>query len=249
LKWNASLYDTKCGFVTRYGEDLVELLAPASGERILDIGCGTGHLTKKIAEAGARVVGMDNSADMIAAARAAHPDLEFITANAADFALDPPFDAIFSNAALHWVTEAEAAVICMARALKLEGRFVAEFGGRGNVARITSALRDALRDLFQVDFHRNHFYPGLGEYAGLLEKHGLSVRSAWLYERPTELPEGETGLRHWIEMFWGSDLSDLSANQKERLLVQVENRLRPELFRDERWFADYRRLRIVAVKE
>src|SRR5690349_9519282 len=103
MRWDPTRYDNKCGFVTGYGEDLVALLNASPGERILDVGCGTGHLTAAIASAGAVVVGLDNSPDMIAAAREAHPDLEFILADASDFAVDAPFDAIFSNAALHWV--------------------------------------------------------------------------------------------------------------------------------------------------
>ncbi|MGH6628953.1 MAG: class I SAM-dependent methyltransferase [Burkholderiales bacterium] len=137
MQWDSSLYDDKHSFVTKYGEGVLELLAPQPGERILDVGCGTGHLTQLIAGAGAQVTGMDNSAEMIATARAGHPDLRFVVGDAADFFFDEPFDAVFSNAALHWVHRAEEAVICMSRALKPGGRFVVEFGGKETWNRFT----------------------------------------------------------------------------------------------------------------
>jgi trans-aconitate methyltransferase len=115
---------------------VLALLNPQRGERILDVVCGTGHLTKLIAEAGAEVVG-DSSPEMVETARAASPDINFVVADAADFSFTEPFDAVFSNAALHWVTKAEQAVVCMAQSLKQGGRFVVELGGKGNIAAIT----------------------------------------------------------------------------------------------------------------
>jgi trans-aconitate methyltransferase len=113
MKWDSSLYDQKHSFVFKYGEEVLALLNPQRGERILDVGCGTGHLTKLIVEAGAEVVGIDSSPEMIEAARAACPDINFVVADAANFSFTEPFDAVFSNAALHWVTEAEQAVVCI----------------------------------------------------------------------------------------------------------------------------------------
>ncbi|HYE71933.1 MAG TPA: class I SAM-dependent methyltransferase, partial [Blastocatellia bacterium] len=123
MKWDSSLYDQKHAYVTKYGEGVLDLLNSQAGERILDVGCGTGHLTKKIAESGAEVVGIDSSAEMIEVARTTYPEINFVVADATDFSFDKPFDAIFSNAALHWVKPPEQAVICMSRALKSGGRF------------------------------------------------------------------------------------------------------------------------------
>ena len=249
MKWNASLYDEKHSFVFKYGEEVLALLNPQHGERILDVGCGTGHLTKLIAEAGAEVVGIDNSLEMVEAARAAYPDIEFVVADAADFSFTEPFDAVFSNAALHWVTEAEQAVVCMARALKQGGRFVVELGGKGNVAAITRATREAIWEVLQVEVDYGRYYPSVSEYSGLVERHGLLVRSAILFDRPTKLEAGEQSLRNWIAMFDHGVMSNVPDDKKEQVIRKVEDKTRCILFVDGYWFADYRRLRMVAHKE
>src|SRR5438270_5751580 len=169
--WNAALYAGKHSFVFGYGRDLVSLLDPQPGERILDLGCGTGQLTRAIADAGAQVVGIDNSPGMIEAARAEYTDLEFEQADARSFSFPYAFDAVFSNAVLHWVLEAESVVRCVSSSLKPGGRFIAEFGGHGNVARISDALREALREEGQADERAWWYYPTVGEYSALLEKH------------------------------------------------------------------------------
>ncbi len=248
-QWNAALYDRKHAFVFEYGKDVLSLLAPHPGERILDVGCGTGHLTKSIADAGAAVVGIDSSAEMIAKAKESYPDIAFQVADARDFAFPEPFDAIFSNAALHWVLEPERAVICMAKALRPGGRFVIEMGGKGNVGRILTALETAMRDLAGVEVSARNYFPSIGEYTPLLEKHGLEIEQAWLFDRPTPLDDGENSVRNWLTMFRGSVFDDLSDDVKEAVLSSVETTLRPELFADGNWTADYRRLRITARKK
>jgi trans-aconitate methyltransferase len=249
MKWDSSLYDRKHAFVTKYGEGVLELLAPQAGERILDVGCGTGHLTKKIAEIGAEVVGLDSSAEMIETARAAYPEIEFVVADAADFSFDEPFDAVFSNAALHWIHPPEQAVICMSRALRAGGRLVAEFGGKGNVAKITDALRQAIGELVQVEAAHGNYFPSVGEYATLLERHGLEVGSAWLFDRLTKLEEGEGGLADWVRMFRGKMMAAVPDELKPAVIEKVKGQLRAELFIDGSWHVDYRRLRVVARKE
>jgi len=248
-KWDASLYDRKHAFVFRYGEEVIELLAPQRGERILDVGCGTGHLTSKIAGAGAHVTGIDSSAEMIASARTAYPALDFRVADATDFTFGELFDAIFSNAMLHWVKRAEDAVVSMSRALRPGGRFVVEFGGRGNVTHIDSAVEESVRKVAGREALATKYYPSIGEYSTLLERHGLQVRSALLFDRPTRLEEGELGLRNWIMMFRGELLSEVTNEEREKIFQAVEGKTRGALFRDGSWFADYRRLRITALKE
>lgn len=248
-KWDSSLYDQKHAFVFKYGEELVGLLSPKAGERILDIGCGTGHLTKAIALAGADVTGIDNSPEMIDSARVRYPEIDFQVADAADFDLGEPFDAIFSNAALHWVRKAEEAVAAMSRALKPGGRLLVEFGGRGNVKRLYTALERAIRTVGGVDVQASNYFPSIGEYAGLLERYGVLVRNASLFDRFTRLEDGELGLRNWITMFRGELLKDFTEVDRERIFQLVESETRDSLFMDGNWFADYRRLRISAVKE
>lgn len=227
---------------------MLALLAPKAGERILDVGCGTGQLTKAIAESGASVVGIDKSPEMIESAQSNYPGIQFRVADAADFSFAEPFDSVFSNAALHWVTRAESAVECIATALKPGGRFVAEFGGKDNAGNIARAIQQTLKERLQVEVNHDWYFPSIGEYTSLLEKHGLEVSSAWLFDRPTPL-EGESGLRSWIEMFCGSMIKDVPETVRENILGEVEAKLRGTNYQDNVWFVDYRRLRITATKK
>ncbi len=247
MDWDAALYDDKHAFVWRHGASLVELLAPQPGERILDLGCGTGHLTAALAAAGAAVVGLDHSADMLAQARAAHPHLHFVQGDARDFALDTPFDAVFSNAALHWVRPPDAVVRCVHNALKPGGRFVAEFGGRGNVRGISAAMLTAAKQLGVPAQLPSWYFPTVGEYAALLEAFGLEVRFATLFDRPTPLV-GPDGLRDWVAQFGCVALEAVPAKRRADFLTAVEVAARAALCRDGAWVADYRRLRVVAVR-
>jgi trans-aconitate methyltransferase len=243
--WNADLYDKSHSFVWKFGAALLELLEPKPGERILDLGCGTGPLTAQIAAAGAEVVGIDSSPDMVEQARRAFPELHFEVADARTFALAGKFDAVFSNAVLHWVKEPEQAVSRIRAALKPGGRFVAEFGGRGNTEKLADGLRRQAAAFGITGYETPWYYPGIAEYSGILEQYGLEVTFATLFDRPTPL-EGEDGLRKWFEMFGGSLLDRLSAGDRAACLTALETELRPALYRDGTWFADYRRLRIVA---
>jgi trans-aconitate methyltransferase len=254
MKWNAQKYDEKHAFVTQYGAGVLPLLNAQSGERILDVGCGTGHLTAQIADSGAQVVGMDASPEMIAAAQKAHPHLKFIVADAANFSFETldeneSFDAIFSNAALHWIVRMEEAVVCMAGVLRRGGRFVVEFGGKGNIEKITRAFENAAREVSGAQVEHGRIYPSIAEYSHLLEKHGFLTRHAELFDRPTKLEDGENGLRNWLLQFNRAVLAQIPEAKREAVISRTENLLREDLFREGNWFADYRRLRIVAVKE
>ena len=250
-RWDPALYDSKHSFVWKYGRELIEMLAPQPGERILDLGCGTGHLTNQLAVTGASVTGLDRSSAMIEQARLNYPHLGFEEGDAADFTFAEPFDGVFSNAALHWVQRAENVVACVARALKPGGRFVAEFGGKGNIRAIHVALLGALDELglAREPVWNPWYYPSIGEYASLLERHGLEVRHATLFDRPTPLEEGERGLRLWLEMFAGELFDTLTVEEREQAIQSVERRLRPARFRDGSWHADYTRIRVSARRE
>lgn len=243
--WDATRYQSKHSFVWRYGADLLELLAPRPGERILDLGCGTGQLTAEIARAGAHVTGLDYSPDMLADARKNFPELTFVLGNAAGFNFPDPFDAVFSNAALHWVKDADGAVSSIARALRPGGRFVAELGGQGNTASVLAALRAVLGP--SADERSPWFYPSVGQYAAILERHGMEVRNASLFDRPTPL-DGENGMDNWLQMFMQSYLREFSPERANDLVRQLVDHLRPALYRDGVWTVDYRRLRVVAVR-
>jgi trans-aconitate methyltransferase len=247
--WDAQLYEQRHSFVWKLGGDLIELLAPRPGERVLDLGSGTGQLTAEIAKRGVEVVGIDNSAEMVEQARRNHPDLRFEIGDARTFALDRPFDAVFSNAVLHWVKPPGEAVDRIRHALRPGGRFVAEFGGAGNVGHIAAAIRAALRELRLGDFDAIDpwYFPTVGQYAAILEGCGFEVRFATLFDRPTPL-EGEGGMRDWVRMFGGAFLRAVPEALQEPFLSLVERTTRPALHDEGQWHADYRRLRVVAYK-
>ena len=252
--WDPDRYDGDHAFVYEYGEDVVGLLGPAAGERILDLGCGTGHLTAEIAASGAEVVGMDNSAEMLETARAEHPDLRFVRGDAQEFALgapldvEEPLDAVFSNATLHWLADPDAAFESVAGVLRPGGRFVGEFGGTGNVSAIVESVSAELSARGH-EVENPWYFPSVGEFASSIESHGFEVRRAELFDRPTELEGGDEGLRSWLAMFGDSLLAPAEGEEREDVLAAVEEGLRPEQFEDGAWIADYRRLRFVAVGE
>lgn len=248
-RWDVALYNSKHSFVWKYGEALIEVLSPQSTERILDLGCGTGHLTHKIASSGAEVVGIDNDPSMITQARQSYPDLQFEVVDGANFRFNRPFDAVFSNAALHWITEPERAAACIWRALKPEGRFVAEFGGKGNVEAIINAIHHAF-EVLGYPAKREYspwYFPSVGEYSALLEEQGFSVTHAALFDRPTPL-DGANAICDWVEMFGNTFLIGISPDKRDPLFQEIKDQLRPKLYRNGTWFADYKRMRIVAVK-
>ena len=227
--WDASAYDTRHSYVFRFGASLIGDLKPQPGERILDLGCGTGHLTNEIAAAGAAVLGIDSSAEMIEQARSNYPQVRFEAADATEYRTSEQFDAVFSNAALHWMKPPDAVAESISLALKPGGRFVAEMGGKGNTASILAITK---RNIW--------YFPSIGEYSSLLERHGIEVVQAMLFERPTPV-EGENGLRDWLGMFYKPPLP-------ENVIAAAEGELRPKLFRDGTWYIDYKRLRVIAKR-
>jgi trans-aconitate methyltransferase len=242
-RWDPARYERSARFVSDLGMPVVALLAPGDGEHILDLGCGDGALTIKLVEAGCTVVGVDSSVEMVAAATARGLDARVMDGQSLQFANE--FDAVFSNATLHWMKDPEAVTAGVWRALKPGGRFVGELGGEGNVAAIVSAMESALAARgFSVP-NPWHF-PRPEEYRALLESGGFEVRSLELIPRPTLLPEGARG---WLETFAQPFTSILAAEDRPRFLAEVVEVLR-DLLCDEtgNWRADYVRLRFAAAK-
>ncbi|MYD51251.1 MAG: methyltransferase domain-containing protein [Dehalococcoidia bacterium] len=250
-EWDASRYDSAHSFVWERGRGVVDLLAPKPGERILDLGCGTGHLTDQIAESGAEVVGIDSSEDMVRVASENFPHLRFEVADARSLPFECEFDAVFSNAVLHWVRPPEAVVDSVRRALRPGGRFVAEFGGENNIRAIMTAVGEALYRLEQdgTEVYRpNKYFPPLDEYVSLLESRDFRVANSAHFERPTPLDGGEEGMRRWLRMFGWDYLSPLSPSQREEVVAYVEKATRPTLYTNGTWTADYWRIRFEAFK-
>ncbi len=243
--WDTDRYQNQHSFVWQYGAALVDLLNPQPGERILDLGCGTGELTYALAETGAIVSGIDADAAMIAVAQQQFPQLSFSMADARNFKLEQPIEGIFSNAVLHWVKPPEQVVQSVANALKPGGKFVAEFGGKNNVQTILKAV-ETIR---QRDNLNPWYFPSVGEYTHLLETYGLEVTFATLIDRPTPLNDGERGLENWLRMFGNELWAGLPIDQIETVIRRMEILLRPQMYDGSQWHADYRRLRLVAVRQ
>ena len=244
-QWNSSRYAKNARFVSDLGEPVVDLLNPQAGERILDLGCGDGALTEKIIARGAEVIGIDASADMVMAARHRSIDARVVDAYQLGFASE--FDAVFSNAALHWMKRDPDAVIQgVRRALKPEGRFVAEMGGHGNVAAITVELRATLENYGIKDAAAiiPWYFPSPDEYRQRLNRVGFRTDYIELIPRPTLLP---TGMRGWLETFAMPFTSSVPQEARANFLDEVTERLRPVLCdASDRWTADYVRLRFLA---
>jgi trans-aconitate methyltransferase len=247
--WDTELYEAKHNFVWKFGAGVVDLLDPKPGERILDLGCGTGQLTAKIAEAGAEVMGLDASPEMIGQARQNFPGISFVLEDAARMSFHSEFDAVFSNAALHWMTEARQVAERVGVTLRPGGRFVAEFGGKGNIAHILEAIDTVLPRFYDPapTPPTRTYFPSIAEYGTLLEAAGLELRTALLFDRRTPL-EGENGMEDWIRQFKWYYFEPLPQQRREQALSATVEALRPHLWDGDHWCADYRRLRIVAVK-
>ena len=232
-------------YVSQYGRELVELLCPQAGERILDLGCGDGELAHAIARRGCHVQGADPSEAMVQAARARGIEAVLMSAEEMDF--EQEFDAVFSNAALHWMKNADLVIANVYRALKPGGRFCAELGGKNNVETI---VREIYRELdsrgLDADLYDPWYFPSKDEYSTKLEASGFTVKSAKLFERPTLLPTDVVG---WLKTFAVPFLRDIAENEHEQFARNIAERVSSTLKNDAgQWFADYVRLRFVAEK-
>jgi trans-aconitate methyltransferase len=243
--WDPERYARNARFVADLGAPVVELLAPRASERILDLGCGDGALTAKLASMGCHVVGVDSSAAQIDAARKLGLDARVMNGEALDF--DREFDAVFSNAAMHWMRNPAKVIAGVERALGPHGRFVGEFGGHGCVAKIRKALVEALnrRDI-NGEAASPWYFPTVEDYSEQLRRGGFVVSFIALIPRPTRLPGDVTG---WLETFAESFTSTLSPAERPSYIAEVREVLCPELRdADGKWTADYIRLRFAANK-
>ncbi|MEO8475300.1 MAG: methyltransferase domain-containing protein, partial [Chryseolinea sp.] len=221
-----------------------------TGERVLDLGCGTGDLTKSIKDAGVAVIGIDGSSEMIARAQEKFADIDFRVADARDMKLDVTFDAIFSNAVLHWIPDQDKVAQQMNAHLKPGGRIVVEFGGKGNNQQMIDALHSIFKDRgYNTNASINAwFFPSIAEYSTILERHGFRVILMEHFDRPTPL-KGVDGIKDWFKMFGDKLFTDIPEPVKEDILNEVQFRLEPTHLLDGVWIADYKRIRAIAIKE
>jgi trans-aconitate methyltransferase len=244
--WDPERYARNARFVADLGAPVVELLAPQPGERILDLGCGDGVLTAKLSAMGCEVIGVDASAAQIEAARKLGVDASVMDGE--NLAFNNEFDAVFSNAALHWMRNPDKVIAGVCRALRPQGRFVAEFGGHGCVATIKKALVDALnRRGIKGEAAIPWFFPTVEDYSQRLTKAGFAINYIALIPRPTPLPGDITA---WLETFAESFTNALPPADRPAYIAEVQESLRPHLCNAEgKWTADYTRLRLSANKQ
>lgn len=244
MLWDARTYDEKFGFVTEYGDELLELLDVAPGSTVLDVGCGTGAHAAELARRGFEVVGVDSDPAMLARAAEEHPDVEFIAADAQTLELGRTFDAAISNAALHWMTDQAAALSSIRRALRPAAPFVAEMGGKDNVATVDAAVVAAAGELGVSIPPIRKFFPSVAQEATLLEAAGFDVSGMWWFPRPTRLVAGRTPA-DWTRLFRADVWEAVEPAQHARFGSLIDEHCRA--LRDDRgWFIDYHRLRFVA---
>ena len=243
--WDPDSYARNARFVSDLGAPVLELLAPQPGERILDLGCGDGALTAKLVALGCSVLGVDASAAQVEACR--QLGLDARVGDGERLNCGAEFDAVFSNAALHWMKRPDDVIAGVSRALKAGGRFVAEFGGFGCVEKIKRALIASLATR-GIDGERLNpwYFPTVEDYSARLVRGGFAIRYIALIPRPTPLP---TEINGWLETFAQSFMAPLEAGERAGFIAEVRESLRPELCSaDGKWFADYVRLRFAADK-
>ncbi|MGN0534215.1 MAG: class I SAM-dependent methyltransferase [Eubacterium sp.] len=245
-KWNAENYTNNFQFVHKYGEDLIDYLTVSKGSLVVDLGCGNGALTQRLWEKGFRVLGIDASASMLQKAKELHGTLNFAQGDACSFFLEEKADAVFSNAVFHWIDNHERLVENISDNIKTGGELVFEFGGKGCAETIHNAMEKAFA-AHGLKYKNRFNFRSIGEFTPILEKHGFRVEYAALFDRPTE-QAGEDGLENWINMFLSSAFDCVNKETKDAIIKQVVEFCRPKLYANGKWFVDYVRLRMKAVK-
>ncbi|HCC00360.1 MAG TPA: class I SAM-dependent methyltransferase [Ruminococcaceae bacterium] len=247
-KWDAQKYTKDFSFVHQYGNDVLKLIEIKPHFSALDLGCGNGALTKQLSAMGLHAMGMDASAELLEVAHRQYPDFQFFHGDATDFMLPAKVDIIFSNAVFHWIKKEKQLQMlqCVYRALNDKGQFVFEFGGSGNNALIHQALKVAFQEQ-GLSYQMPFYFPTIGEYASLLEQAGFKVTYAVLFDRLTTL-NGPNGLSDWIQMFIKDPFASIEAERRKKLIQRTTEQVRDTLYHEKKWYADYVRIRMKAIK-
>ena len=246
IQWEPNRYAEGFNFVYGYGQDVAAMVDAPAGSFVVDLGCGTGVLTDALHKAGYRVLGIDASEEMLGRAKSAYLHIPFLCADATAFTLEEKADVIFSNAVFHWIDKEkqDKLLSCIGENLKPGGMLVCEFGGFGCGERAHAALEKAFTAR-GLTYPRTFYFPTVGEYAPLLEQHGLRVEFAALFDRPTP-QKGEDGMENWIRMFIKAPFAGMEEGLKNAIIQEAVEAVRPVLYKDGVWYVDYVRIRIKA---
>jgi len=244
-KWNPESYNKHTHFVSALALPVVNLLKPQKGEKILDVGCGEGTLALEIECRGAKVIGVDMSAEMVEACR--DNGIEAYVGSVTDLPYENAFDSVFSNAMLHWVKDARGAVQNIAKALKVGGCFVCEFGGEGNAYHLVSAMQEVFTNHPEFRAFNNPWYfPSVEEYKALLISEGFDVEYIEIISRPTPMND----ISNWLDIFANGVTSHLTSEQFEVFKKESTEILRDKIYTEEEgWMLDYKRLRVKALRK
>ena len=247
MTWNAGVYDEKHGFVAEYGASLLQFVPADPGQRILDLGCGTGTLTEKLSHLGGFVLGTDSSPEMIAKARKEHPQVAFEVRDALQLLWREAWDVVFSNAVFHWIKDHNRLLENIYRALKPGGIVVCECGARGNIAAIEGAFSKSMGEQ-GIAYASKFNFPSKEQFERNLRQTGFHIQKLEDFDRPTPLQEGREGLGLWVGQFYASELAPLPRKAREAVCDRMQALLESALWNGKQWVADYRRLRAVAQK-
>lgn len=248
MKWDSNLYVQKHGFVAEYGAELLDFVPCDPRQSILDLGCGVGTLTERLAGRGGRVLGVDGSPDMVRQAKKLRPELAFEVRDALALSYCEEWDVIFSNAVFHWIHDHERLLGQLYQALKPGGLLVCEFGAAGNIAVVEDALRQAFARQ-GVCYTSKFCFPDAKGFSQLAEAGGFIVEAAFEFDRPTPLKDGEKGLYYWARQFYREELEALPEKGQEEVLHGLEELAGERLYNGKEWVVDYRRLRFIARKK
>ena len=243
-EWNAQNYNKHADFVSNMAMNLVNILAPKKEEKILDLGCGEGTLAEAIQGYGCQVIGIDLSADMVKRTKA--KKIEAYVMSATELAFEDEFDAVFSNAVLHWVKDASSAVKQVRKTLKNGGRFVAEFGGYENLKHLINAIETVFEKHPEYgEFHNPWYFPKEQEYKKLLQENGFRVESIEIWQRPTPIDD----IYNWLSIFANGIMQTIPIDQHENFKNEVREEVKSKIYTDkDGWVVDYVRLRFKAIK-